>query len=138
MKRKLLALSTMMLCASLSFAQNTLNIHQRGGGVVSYGFDEKPVVTYVGSNLHVESTTASIDYPVDNVEKLTFESRESSIEEVRVEDEEVSYTLIYTLNGQLIKRIDSKDGQATFNMQDLPAGNYIIKTNKTSFKINKK
>lgn len=118
-------------------AQNTLNIHQKTGGVASYAFSEKPVITYVGDNLHIETVAISIDYPVANVQKLTFEDSESSIGELQVKDDS-SDILVYNLKGQLVKRVDCEDGISQLNIQDLPSGIYVVKNRNTTFKIVKK
>lgn len=130
-------IAIVLLGATTSFAQNTLNIHQKSGGVVSYGFSEKPVVTYAGEYMHVETVSVSIDYPVSNVQKLTFKDSESSIGELRVE-EESSDLLIYNLKGQLVKKAESEDGISQLDIQELPAGIYVVKNGKTTFKIVKK
>lgn len=137
--KKILVLMVLSLVLSVatSFAQNTLNIHQKSGGVVSYGFSEKPVVTYAGEYMHVETVSVSIDYPVTDVQKLTFEDRESSIGELRVE-EKSSDLLIYNLKGQLVKKAESEDGISQLDIQELPAGIYVVKNGKTTFKIVKK
>lgn len=139
MRTKTLLLSIMSLFFGIAtcLAQNTLNIHQKSGGVVSYGFSEKPVVTYTREYMHVETVSVSIDYPVSNVQKLTFKDSESSIGELRVEEESLDL-LIYNLKGQLVKKAESEDGISQLDIQELPAGIYLVKNGKTTFKIVKK
>lgn len=54
------------------FAQSVLNVHQKDGVVVSYGFSEKPVVTYTDAGVHLSTAKVEVDYPFDNLEKFTF------------------------------------------------------------------
>lgn len=108
------------------FSQNTLNIHQKNGGVVSYGFAEKPVLTYVEKNLHVSTDKVSIDYPLAELEKLTFNELESSIGELRLEGQSVP-VCIFRTDGTLVKHMETIAGPFTFDTQELPAGTYIIK-----------
>ena len=115
-------------------AQNTLNIHQKSGGVVSYGFAEKPVVTYVGEILHVSTDKVSIDYPLAELEKLTFDDSDASIGELRVEGQ-TSPVCIYRMDGTLVKRQESSEGASAIDMQELPAGTYIIKQGNVTTKI---
>lgn len=144
MKRKLLFLIfNLILCVTACNAQNTLNILRKDGGVVSYGFSEKPVITCVGEDLHLSTTSVSVDYPMANVQRITFEDSPASVDEIRV-DEDKSYQqepsglYIYNTNGLLLKKVNSVDGISSYNMQDLPSGIYIVKNGNTTFKVVKK
>lgn len=136
MRAKFLLLSfiSMLLGVVSCLAQNTLNIHQKSGGVVSYSFAEKPVVTYVGENLHVSTDKVSIDYPLAELEKLTFDDSEASIGELRVEGQ-TSPVCIYRMDGKLVKRQEPSEGASAFDMQELPNGIYIIKQGNVTTKL---
>lgn len=130
----------LLICLLLGFgtfhtyAQNTLNIHQKNGGVVSYSFADKPVVTYVEDNLHVTTNHVSIDYPLSELVKLTFSESGSSIGELRVEDNN-SPIQIYDANGRMIKMIGKNESETILNMQELPTGIYFIKQGTITTKI---
>lgn len=136
MKKTSLSLVLFVLCSLCVQAQNMMLLHQKDGGVVSYGFSEKPVVTYVGDNLHVETTRVSIDYPLASLEKMTFADVESNIDVLRTET--TTDVRIYSVNGTLVRVAKAEDGAASLNTADLPAGTYIVKNGTTSYKIIKR
>lgn len=119
-------------------AQNTLNIHQKDGTVTSYGFAEKPVVTYTETGIHLKTTKVELDFPLANLEKFTFTDGETdAIEEVRTENTSDDVR-IYNTNGVLLRTIRQSQGKASFATDDLPRGIYIIKNGETTYKIVKR
>lgn len=138
MKRKnLLALASLFLGAASAFAQNTLNVHQKSGGVVSYSFSEKPVVTYTEDGVHLVTNSMEVDYPLSNLEKFTFEDSTSPSGIIRTEGGS-SDVQIYSVGGTFVKTIKANEGTTTFSTEDLPAGIYVIKNGKSTYKIIKK
>ena len=136
MKKTILSLVLFVLCSLGVQAQNTMLLHQKDGGVVSYGFSEQPVVTYVADNLHVETATVSIDYPLASLEKITFADEADRIDVLRTDTN--TDVRIYSVNGTLVRVAKAEDGAATLNTADLPAGTYIVKNGTTSYKIVKR
>lgn len=135
MKKLLFVLS---LCSSsLCFAQNTLNVHQKDGAVMSYGFSEKPVVTYTETGVHLATAKVAVDYPFENLEKFTFSDDVTALEAVRTVGTSDDIR-IFNANGLLVRTIRQHEGTATFSTSDLPQGIYIIKNGKTTFKITKR
>ena len=135
MKQLLLAL---FLCCSLfCFAQNTLNVHQKDGAVVKYGFSEKPTVTYTEKGIHLATTKVEVDYPFANLENFTFSEEATAIDVLTTEmtNDDVR---IYNTNGVLLKTVKQSDGAASFSTSELSKGIYIIKNGKTTYKITKK
>lgn len=126
----------LFLGVATSLAQNTLNIHQKSGGVVSYRFAEKPVLTYVDDNLHVSTERVCIDYPLAELEMLTFDDREESIGELRVEGQPVGMN-IYRIDGTLVKRIEAKAESSAFDTDGLSVGTYIVRQGNVMYKITK-
>lgn len=119
-------------------AQNTLNIHLKNGSVTSYGFGEKPVVTYTETRIHLKTTKVELDFPLTNLEKFTFTDGETdAIEEVRTENTSDDVR-IYNTNGVLLRTIRQSQGKASFATDDLPRGIYIIKNGETTYKIVKR
>ncbi len=139
MKRTLLlSLVSMFVCSVSSFAQNTLNIHQKDGTIVTYGFSEKPVVTYTETGIHLSTTSVEVDYPMTALEKFTFSNgNQSGIGDVTTEGTDGDVR-IYNTNGVLLKTIRQNEGIATFSTSDLPKGIYIIKNGKITYKITKR
>ncbi len=136
-KRSLTILS-LFLCAAACFAQNTLNVHQRDGTVVKYGFNEKPTVTYTDTGIHLATTKVEVDYPFANLEKFTFSEEEATAIDVLTTEMTNDDVRIYNTNGMLLKTVKQSDGAASFSTSELPRGIYIIKNGKTTYKITKR
>lgn len=135
-KRSLIILS-LFLCAETCFAQNTLNVHQKDGVVVKYGFSEKPTVTYTATGIHLATTKVEVDYPFVNLEKFTFSDEANAINVLKTESTNDDVR-IYNTNSMLLKTVKQSDGEASFSISELPNGIYIIKNGKTTYKIVKK
>lgn len=135
MKQILLIL--FLCCSVFSFAQNTLNVHQKDGTVVKYAFSEKPVATYTTAGIHLATTKVEVDYPLANLEKFTFSNEANAIDVLTTEGtgDDVH---IYNTNGVLLRTVKQTDGTASFSTSDLPKGIYIIKNGSTTYKIVKK
>lgn len=116
------------------YAQKTMTIHQKNGDMVSYSFAENPIMTYVGNNLHLTTTSVSIDYPLADLQKLTFSGKESSIGEFRVDGTE-ALIKVFRLDGSLHSVIEPQNGTAIFDTTDLPSGTYIIKQGAITTKL---
>lgn len=136
-KKSLLTFHWLFLGIASCFAQNTLNVHQKDGAMVSYGFSEKPVVTYTATGVHLTTTKLEVDYPFAYLEKFTFSEEANSIDLIKTErtNDDVC---IYNINGMLLKTIKQNDGTSSYSTSDLPKGTYIIKNGKTTYKIIKK
>lgn len=135
MKRTFLLI--LALCGmTLAQAGTQLNIHQRSGGVVSYSFADKPEVSYQGEYLRVSTAKVSVDYPLQNLEEITFSDNASSIHELSTEGV-ASDIQVYTLDGRLLRTIPADGGVGRMSLSDLPQGTYVIKNGKTTYKINK-
>lgn len=137
LKRHLLTILCLFLCAAACSAQNTLNVHQKNGTVVKYGFSEKPTVTYTATGIHLATTKVEVNYPFTNLEKFTFSEDATAIDVLKTErtNDDVR---IYNTNGMLLKTVKLSDGVASLSTTDLPKGIYIIKNGKTTYKITKK
>lgn len=130
----LLSLFTVILSISECFAQSSVNILQKSGEVYSCSFKDKPIITYKENVLCLSSASVKIEYPLSELEKLTFSENESDIESLRVDANSVE-VCIYTANGQLMK---TGTGSFMLDFKDLPSGAYIIKQGETTTKIIKK
>lgn len=137
--RKIFLMTILCLFAVLGInAQNTLNIHQKSGGVVSYAFSEKPELTYVDDNLHLKTTKVEVDYPLSNLEMMTFEDNDNIATGIISAEGIAEDTKIYNLNGVLLKTIPASEGKSVYNVYDLPSGTYIVKNGTTAYKVIKK
>lgn len=80
---------------------------------MSYNFDDKPTVTYVGNLLHIATTTTSIDYPLDDLEKITFgEGIAASVDMLTVTGAQ-SPIQLYDINGKLLRQASSSEDRQT-------------------------
>lgn len=140
MKKTLLLFAASLMTTAL-FATNALKVHSKTGDVVTYAFADEPVVTYQGSLLVLTTTTTSVEYPLSDVEKITFGDTDTAIDQIEMDgtpgnDQEV---VIYSLNGNIVARhaIDAQ-GDSSFSLALLQNGTYVIKKGNTSYKIIKK
>lgn len=134
--KKFLILIPIILFSIAGFAQNTLNIHQKDGEIFCCGFLDKPIVTYEGNTLKVSTKTVSIEFPLTELDELSFEDELTDIKLQHIEKE--SNILIYNEKGVLLKKIHNDSGISETNILEFPKGIYIIKKGDTTFKVLKK
>ena len=154
--RRILSLLYSVLITASVFSQNTLTIHQKDGQQFSFGFEEKPLVTFTETDLVVKTTKVELRYELLNVSKFTFDEKSIDDAVISVVNNKTSITLDeYTVciseakadivvrliasNGQILKsyKTDS-DGSVTFSISELPEGTYIIASESLTCKIIKK
>lgn len=136
MKKKFFSLALMVLCCVVVSAQQTLNVHRKSGEVARFAFSEKPVVTYSGSNMVIVTCTASVEFPFGEIAEFTFEDSEADGVEspLQVRDEAQGGVQVYNLRGVLVR--SSKTGE--YNIEGLPQGVYVVKSNSKTYRITKK
>lgn len=148
-----------VFCALLPsglFAQNTLTVHQKDGKKFSYGFEEKPVVSFTDNDMIIKSSGTEIQYQLSLIDKFTFDDQETKVEGVKDKELKPDISLdenkilisgakadvavrLISSDGKLIQSSQTdNDGSASFSMADLPAGVYIINSDGISVKILKK
>lgn len=138
MKRLIIIIG--ILCCALNIsAQSVLNILEKKGNVTSFSFSEKPKITYTPTDLVINTTTTSIEFPLSSLSKLTFSDSDVSdgIESVIVNSGDDKSVEVFNTHGQLVKRY-KKNATSAISFDNLPAGLYIIKTKNKSYKISKK
>lgn len=137
-------------------AQNTLTVHQKDGQKLSFGFDEKPVVTFTDNELVVTSSGTEVRYPLSAVDKFTFNDKTTASEQIKEDVKKASITLdeyivlltgalpdisvsLVASDGKVLQsfRTDS-DGSLQFSIADIPEGIYIISSNNINIKILKR
>ena len=148
-------LCTVLLSVPL-FGQNTLTIHQKDGQQFSFGFDDKPVITYTDTDLVLKTTKTEVQYPLASVAKFTFTDVEDAVIPIKQDSNAaqleldgyvvsitgakagINVTLI-TPDGKTVGtyKVDS-DGSVSFSIADLPQGLYIISSENLTCKILKK
>jgi hypothetical protein len=137
-------------------AQNTLNVHQKDGQIISFGFEEKPVVTFTDNELVVTSTKAEARYQLATVAKFTFDVEGTAVEGIKDDVRTAAISLdeyVVSLTGakpEITVRLIASDGKVLqsyktdrngyvqFSIADLPEGTYIISSESLNVKILKK
>ena len=154
MKRLFIILFTMVLSVP-SFSQNTLTIHQKDGQQFSFGFEDKPVITYTDNDLVLKTTKTEVQYPLSSLAKFTFTDLEDAV--ISIKDDKAAQMVLdnYVVSitgaksGVTVSVIGSDgktlnsyktdtDGSVTFSIAELPEGVYIIKSENLTCKILKK
>ncbi len=155
MKRLLYLYCSILLSVPL-FSQNTLTIHQKDGQQFSFGFDDKPVITYTDTDLVLKTTKTEVQYPLASVAKFTFTDVEDAVISIKQDSNAAQLELdgyVVSITGAkadiTVKVIapDGKtlgtyktdsDGSVTFSIAELPQGLYIISSENLTCKILKK
>ena len=138
----------MLSAFSTSRADSSLVVHRKSGGLVEYAFREQPIVTYEGDYLIISSGMTDLEgtggarvwFPLDNVQKLTIGEVTENVTRVIAPKNEKAYpTLIYTLDGKLVRTLQpADDGTTSASLDGLPAGTYVIKNGSLTYKAAKK
>lgn len=155
MKRLSVLLCTVLLSVPL-FSQNTLTIHQKDGQQFSFGFEDKPVITYTDTDLVLKTTKTEVQYPLASVAKFTFTDVEDAVIPIKQDSNAAQLELdgyVVSITGAQADitvnvigpdgktmgtyKTDS-DGSVTFSIADLPQGLYIINSENLTCKILKK
>ena len=135
MKRILFALFCLSL--SLTMAAGTrLNLLQKDGGQLSFGFEEQPSMAFEGENLILSTATERLEYPISDLQEFTFTNTPDGIGMLSVSDHADHPTLVYKMDGTLVMTLPAGESQA--DTSSLPRGTYIINNGKSTYKITKK
>lgn len=155
MKRILTLLCTVLMAVPL-FSQNTLTIHQKDGQQFSFGFDDKPVITYTDTDLVLKTTKTEVMYPLESLSKFTLTDVENAVISIKQDGNTAKLELdsymvsitgakadaTVTVIGPDGKTLGTyktdSDGSVTFSIADLPQGLYIINSENLTCKIQKK
>jgi len=155
--KKILSLTFLLLFQCLLFyAQNAVAVYQQDGKVAKFGFAEKPVVSYVGDNLVLTTTEATVEYPIYMLKKISFDVEVEdvivTVPDVRADvqfwfsgetlsvngGEPYSRVCIYDFAGMLVAQyqLDSQGG-AVINVSGLSRNFYVVKSKSFTFKFRK-
>lgn len=154
--RRLYLILLAAVAATPLFSQNTLTIHQKDGQQFSFGFEDKPVITYTDTDLVLKTTKTEVQYPLASVTKFTFTDVEDAVISIKQDSNAAQLELdgyVVSITGAkaginvLVIGPDGKtldtyktgsDGNVTFSIADLPQGLYIINSENLTCKILKK
>lgn len=130
-------------CALAEDLKDCLTVHLQSGSKATYVLEETPVVTFIGDNLHIESSTLSNDHKLNDVVKFTFD-KTSGIEAVQAGDYRITVLAgIVRLEGftpganatvcdiqgrNMASAIVGANGDAEISLANLSNGIYILST----------
>ena len=138
---KILTVALFFLYSHMSEAQTTLNVWLTSGGVENYEFTESLTLKSTSeTELTLTSGTVEVVYPIENIRKLTINDEEAAeIVATKVNgqssmvNDEAS---VFNATGTFVTKLQiNANGAAQVNLQGLPSGIYIVKSNNTQFKI---
>ena len=154
--RRFLSLLGAVLLAAPVFGQNTLTIHQKDGQQFSFGFDEKPVISFTDTELVLKTTGTELQYALASLAKFTFADAATGVDAVKEDLNGPIFTLqnyavsiTGSKSGINVKVISNdgkpvasyktdEDGNVSFSISELPSGIYIINSENLTFKVLKK
>ena len=154
MKRPFIcSLVALLMCPV--FSQNTLTIHQKDGQQFSFGFEDKPVITYTDTDLVLKTSNTELQYPLASLAKFTFTDVEDAVAPIKegnsaqlvLDNYVVSITgaksgIVVSVTGTDGKSLAAyktdDNGMVTFSVAELPEGTYVIKSESLTCKILKK
>lgn len=156
MRKFITLLSFLSLLTIESPAQNTLTIHQKDGQQFSYGFSDKPVITYTESYLVLTTSKNVVEFPLSALSKFTFSDIENAVIAVKDNSSKPSLNLdeytvsisdaepdqpvsLLSIDGKILSTYKTgADGSVKFSIAELTTGTYIIKSESLTCKILKK
>lgn len=157
MKRLLLIVSLSIMAGKIKAQNfpNTLVVWAKDGSSTICALKDLPIVSFTETDLLISSQSAEYIFPLENMSRLSYNYDESSeIYDIKNEEKNIKInnnTIIFpslkanntislfTANGtEIFKKLVSKNGSYSFSIDDLKPGVYLIKVNKSSYKIMKK
>lgn len=132
----------------------TLVIWQKDGNKVYYSLDEQPKTTFTTEDLVITTNDATINYPLSNIQRYTYESGSLGINDIKAQGIAISHRgediivtgipvgksiSIYSIDGkQLLSRQSDGSNCQTLSFSTLPTGVYIIKAETINYKFMKR
>ena len=159
MKQKLYSLLLLLAVALTAHAadkQWCLVVESAGGETIAIGFDQKPVIKTVADGYELRSGDQVTAFTWSELKKVTVKETEPTPTAVKTVEGKPAFTVtpgeiaiqgaepgsvaqVFSINGQLVQSVRvGADGAVSLSTAGLPANIYIIKTNKSTFKIVKK
>jgi hypothetical protein len=164
MRKFLIAILALLVVAPMALrSQNVMVIHLKNGRLVDLAFKYQPVVTFTETDVVLTTSNGlTFQYPLASLTKFTFVTKDITDPEIppttvdEVESRKVTFLIdeyTVTISGasadlpvrllsadgrQLNVYKTDKSGTATFSIEDLPEGTYIISSQEITFKVLKK
>lgn len=131
--KRILNISCFLLVSFVLSAETVLNIHQKTGIIVGVSFAEKPILTYSGTVIIISTEKETIEYPVAELSKITFEETQTSTSSIYTSAK--AYNKVYDIHGREVSVFDKGEN---VDLDNLPNGIYIVKTDCSTYKIIKR
>ncbi len=134
--------------------QNTLIVKTKDGAQTTFVLQDKPRVTFEGTDLKVVSDKETVAFALADVLRFEYVKKDAlGIDEDVVDPTGVSYqggvlvisqlrqgasVAVYTLDGKLLRQLTaSHSGTYRLNLSALPTGLYLVKADNVTYKITK-
>jgi hypothetical protein len=157
MKRKLIITIFLLVAATVTWAQSSpqLVVWQKNGEKVYIDLSEIPETTFKGDQLVIRGSKTSVQYPLSNILRYTYENVSSTGIELQPSERMVSISkngdsvtlrnlregstvTLYSSNGTLLEQRTINNAQPlTFSIAQRPAGVYIVKAGSETIKLMK-
>lgn len=155
--KKLLFLLILLLALPIGMLadnQNTLIVKTKDGAQTAFVLQDKPRVTFEGTDLKVVSDKETVAFALADVLRFEYVKKDAlGIDEDVVDPTGVSYqggvlvisqlrqgasVAVYTLDGKLLRQLTaSHSGTYRLNLSELPTGLYLVKADNVTYKITK-
>ncbi len=138
-------------------AQNgpQLKVWKKDKSTVLFALAEKPVTTFSNNMLVIKTSTATVEYPLAEVQRYTYEGVETGIESidsdngVLVKQEKNKLSLanlkagaevrLYNSSGSLLQIVKSNGTEpVVISLSSRPQGVYIVKSGNETIKLMKR
>ena len=156
--RRIITLSLFVFMAFMTAtAQNgpQLKVWKKDKSTVLFALAEKSVTTFSNNMLVIKTSTASVEYPLAEVQRYTYEGVETGIESidsdngVLVKQEKNKLSLanlkagaevrLYNSSGSLLQIVKSNGTEpVVISLSSRPQGVYIVKSGKETIKLMKR
>lgn len=144
-------------CLMAKAEDNSLSlvVWAKDGTRVAYLLLEEPKVTFTETELFVTTNSVEVNYPIDNMARLTYETEDpTSIRNLK--NNKTSFKMngeallfpalkanstvsIYSLSGKLeFQKTVQTSGEYTFPLSNLSTGAHMVSVNGVTYKILKK
>ena len=154
-KRQLVTILLLAFVTSWSFAGSALKVWKKDKTTVLYALSEQPVTTFSDGKLVIKTSSTTIEYPLADVLRYTYEGVETGIDNyesdnnivVRQEKDKLSLSNVkageevrlYSASGHLLQVVKSNGSEPVIvSLSSRPQGVYIVKSGKETIKLMKR
>lgn len=123
-------------CSTGAWAQDAkIIVWLNDGSKTEVLFADMPEFTYADGNITLQSNSpsTSLSWPIENLQKLTFENTSTAIRDVKATGLDIlsDQMTVYDLSGKVVKK-------QIKSLSELPRGVYIVKDGSVTIKVVRK